>query len=85
MLYIFITIIVYILTILCCFFLQYNDEDYYETVGDVLNELNPIYWIPVLNTVCLICYIIISMVFVIGDILRINKLIKKIMNIKLKK
>ena len=77
--------IVYILTILGCFFLQKNDEYYYETVGDVLKDLNPIYWIPVLNTVCLICYIIISMVFVIGDILRINKLIKKIMNIKLKK
>ena len=75
----------YVLTILCFFFLQMNDEYYYETVGDVLNELNPIYWIPVLNTICLICYIIISMVFIIGDILRINKLIKKIMNIKLKK
>jgi hypothetical protein len=77
--------LIYVLTILCCFFLQKNDEDYYETVGDVLNELNPIYWIPVLNTICIICYIIISMVFIICKILRIDKLIKIIMNIKLKR
>ena len=77
--------IVYILTIICCFFLQKDDGYYYETVGDVLKHLNPIYWIPVLNTICLICYIIISMVFTIGKILRIDKLIKKIMNIKLKR
>ena len=77
--------IVYILTFLCCFFLQKNSEYYYETVGDVLKDLNPIYWIPVLNTICIICYIIISMVFIISKILRIDKLIKKIMNIKLKR
>jgi hypothetical protein len=84
--FILINVIIYILTIIGLFFIQKNSYTcQYETVNDVINDMNAICWCPIFNTFCLICYIIIYTIIFIGILIIRNKIIKKIIDIKLKK
>lgn len=82
---------VYILTIVFVFFGWYflnRDDEMYETIEDVLNDIPYILYIPVLNTSIIvvsvvICSIYFALIYLL-KITRINKLWNKFLKTKIK-
>lgn len=81
-----------IISIICDIFLMDEYDNFYlnecETIGDFLNEINPISFIPILNIVYIIgiiFLILIVLVCKLYSITKINILWNKFLNIKIRK
>ncbi len=62
----------------------YNNKDKIYCVGDIIDELPPFIWIPVVNTFFLIVFVLCFIVYTIFKLLKIDVLWEKFRNIKLK-
>ena len=85
MIYLGIIFLVYILTILFLAFFEWckNREECY-TIGDIINRMVYAEFIPIINTVVAIAVIFCVIGLFIWEVLKLNKLWEKFMNIKIK-
>ena len=86
-----IAIFLYVLTIVgWAAFLYYEGKDgwFYETIGDVVEDMSPVCFIPLINTITLfitlIVYVILSIWYLIWNKTPLHKWWDKLMNIKIK-
>lgn len=86
-----IAIFLYVITIIgWATFLYYEgkDECFYETIGDVVEDMSPVCFIPLINTITLIIvsivYVILSIWYLIWIKTPLHKWWDKLMNIKIK-
>jgi amino acid transporter len=86
-----IAIFLYIITIVgCATFLYYEkkDECLYESIRDVVEDMAPVCFIPLINTITLvlisILYVILSICYLIWFKTSLHKWWEKFMNIKIK-
>lgn len=86
-----IAILLYVITIVGWGFLNYyegKDEWFYKTIGDVVEDMSTVCFIPLINTITfiimLIVYAILSIWYLIWIKTPLHKWWDKLMNIKLK-
>ena len=81
----FIFILIYVISIILTWLITYIEEkDNLNTFGDILDITEFFVYLPVLNTIILITYIILLILYKLFLVLKLSDLWNKIRNIKLK-
>ena len=78
-------ILIYIVSFIIHIIFQWIESGKkYNTVGDVLDDIDFYMWFPILNTFVLIAIVIMFVSYGIGKLLKLNYIWNKFRNIKLK-
>jgi hypothetical protein len=81
----FIFILIYVISIILTWLITYIEEkDNLNTFGDILDITEFFVYLPVLNSIILITYIILLILYKLFLVLKLSDLWNKIRNIKLK-
>ena len=81
----FIFILIYVISIILTWLIIYIEEkDNLNTFGDILDNTEFFVYIPILNSVIFIIYIILLILYKVSFVLKLSDLWNKIRNIKLK-
>ena len=84
--YFLIIVLIYIITVIgiaVCFYKQEENKEIYKTVGDLIDDLEIPAFIPFMNTILFIFYIIMLIFYKFIWVNKLEKLYDKIRNIKL--
>ena len=77
-------ILIYIVSVIGLLISIYIIDTDCKTIGNVLDESEPFMYIPFVNTITIIAGIITIIILVLINSLKLNKLLDKIRNIKLR-
>ena len=77
-------ILIYILSVIGLLLSIYITDTHCKTIGDILDKSEIFMYLPLINTIALIIAVIGLMVYIVIKTLKLDKLLDKIRNIKLR-